>query len=279
MAILYELLAGSERALPERGRQPADTPPIVQPWVTSAANGSVRWRLGIRVISRPGRREPDHSRSSLPSSIRGGFSKRTRPRRSATERSPSSRAGGPRDRRCRRSSTGRALAVPAFVVPTATPGAPEQEHQGGPPRDGGTRSAAPGGLRAVIAMQTPRPPIDSAEVLRLVRDRAEREAGDRSACGPTSTRALGAGAHERAELSEAARSASPMDGCPSRKREGVLRRRNAVPAARGGYRAPRGVSGSIRRGVMKGEVRPDLGMAGSPPSPSAIDRRNCSLTG
>src|SRR4029079_11089791 len=63
---------------------------------------------------------------------------------------------------------------PAFVDPHVHFRTPGQEHK--EDLDSGTRSAAAGGFVAVIAMPNTSPVVDSARVLRSLREAARREA-------------------------------------------------------------------------------------------------------
>ena len=105
------------------------------------------------------------------------------------------RAGGRRGRRRRRPPP-----VPGFVDPHVHLRTPGQEHK--EDLDTGTRAAAAGGFCAVLAMPNTDPVVDSAPLLRSLRDAAApRGARSRSASWPSITRGLdGRELTEMAEL-------------------------------------------------------------------------------
>ena len=66
------------------------------------------------------------------------------------------------------------LLVPAFFDPHVHLRTPGQEHK--EDLDSGTRAAAAGGFAAVVAMPNTAPVLDSAPLLRSLREAAQREA-------------------------------------------------------------------------------------------------------
>ncbi|HEX8066645.1 MAG TPA: dihydroorotase [Thermoleophilaceae bacterium] len=112
-------------------------------------------------------------------------------------------------------------ALPAFVDPHVhlrTPGREDEEDV-----DSGTRAAAAGGFCAILAMPNTDPVVDSAPVLRSLRERARAEARVPTGFLAAITRGqAGAELTEMAELADAGAVAFTDDGLPVRS-AGVLR--------------------------------------------------------
>ena len=105
--------------------------------------------------------------------------------------------------------------LPAFVDPHVHLRTPGQEHK--EDLNTGTRAAAAGGYGAVIAMPNTDPVLDSAPLLRSLRDAATREARIPVGFLPAITRRLlGEQLTEMAELPRREPSDSPTTGGPSR---------------------------------------------------------------
>jgi dihydroorotase len=169
-------------------------------------------------------------------------------------------------------------AFPAFVDPHVhlrTPGREDEEDI-----DSGTRAAAAGGFCAVLAMPNTDPVVDSAPVLRSLRDRARAEARVPVGFLAAITRAqAGEQLTEMAELADAGASAFTDDGLPVRS-AGVLRQALQYQRLCGGVLALHEEDPSLSGvGVMhEGEVAAVLGLAGIPSvSESTIVARDCEL--
>src|SRR4051794_22027683 len=112
-------------------------------------------------------------------------------------------------------------AFPGFVDPHVhlrTPGREDEEDL-----DSGTRAAAAGGFCAILAMPNTEPVVDSAPVLRSLRERARAEARVPVGFLATITRGqAGEGLTEMAELADAGAVGFTDDGLPVRD-AGVLR--------------------------------------------------------
>ena len=155
-------------------------------------------------------------------------------------------------------------AFPAFVDPHVhlrTPGREDEEDIGT-----GTRAAAAGGYCAIVAMPNTEPEVDSASVLRSLRDRARVEA--RIPTGFTAAITVGQGGErltEMAELAEAGAVAFTDDGLPVRS-AGVMRQALQYQRLAGRPLALHEEDPSLSRdGVMhEGEVSALLGLAGIP---------------
>ena len=113
------------------------------------------------------------------------------------------------------------VALPAFVDPHVhlrTPGREDEEDI-----DSGTRAAAAGGFCAILAMPNTDPVVDSAPVLRSLRERAREEARVPTGFLAAITRGQrGEELTEMAELADAGAVAFTDDGLPVRS-AGVLR--------------------------------------------------------
>ena len=163
MAVLYELLAGTARAdAPSRGAASRSSHERRRP----ARRARPRRAAPTLLIARRARARParGHRRARTTCSC-------------ATGEIAEIGAPGTLDRaRRRRDRRGRAAATccPAFVDPHVHLRTPGQEHK--EDLETGTRAAAAGGFCAVIAMPNTDPVVDSAPLLRSLRDAAAREA-------------------------------------------------------------------------------------------------------
>jgi len=169
-------------------------------------------------------------------------------------------------------------AFPAFVDPHVhlrTPGREDEEDV-----DTGTRSAAAGGYCAVLAMPNTDPVVDSAPVLRSLRERARAEA--RIPTGFTAAITVGQNGErltEMAELADAGAAAFTDDGLPVRS-AGIMRQALRYQRLCGGVLALHEEDPTLsRNGVMhEGEVSAVLGLAGIPSvSESTMVARDCEL--
>jgi dihydroorotase len=169
-------------------------------------------------------------------------------------------------------------AFPAFVDPHVhlrTPGREDEEDI-----DSGTRAAAAGGFCTVVAMPNTAPVVDSAPVLRSLRERARVEA--HVACGFLATVTRGQGGQdltEMAELRDAGALGFTDDGLPV-TRAGVLRQALQYQRLCGGlvclHEEDPSLSGD---GVMhEGPVSTLLGLDGIPSvSESTMIARDAAL--
>ena len=169
-------------------------------------------------------------------------------------------------------------AFPGFVDPHVhlrTPGREDEEDV-----ETGTRSAAAGGYCAILAMPNTDPVVDSASVLRSLRERAREDA--RVPTGFTAAVTVGQRGEqltEMAELAEAGAIAFTDDGLPLRS-AGVMRQSLQYQRLAGRcialHEEEPSLSGS---GVMhEGEVSALLGLAGIPSvSESTMVARDCQL--
>src|ERR687885_84295 len=157
---------------------------------------------------------------------------------------------------------------PGFVDPHVHLRTPGQEHK--EDLDSGTRAAAAGGYVAVVAMPNTDPAVDSAPVLRSLREAARREARVPVGLLASVTRGLaGESLTEMAELRDAGALGFTDDGKPVQYQQlagGVLCLHEEDPTLSG-------------RGVMhEGEVAARLGLAGIPSiSESTMIGRDASL--
>ena len=111
---------------------------------------------------------------------------------------------------------------PGFVDPHVHLRVPGQEHK--EDLDSGTRAAAAGGYVAVVAMPNTDPVVDSAPVLRSLREAARREARVPVGFLAAVTRGLaGEALTEMAELRDAGALGFTDDGKPVH-RAGILRK-------------------------------------------------------
>ncbi|MEJ7790205.1 MAG: dihydroorotase, partial [Thermoleophilaceae bacterium] len=169
-------------------------------------------------------------------------------------------------------------AFPGFVDPHVhlrTPGREDEEDV-----ETGTRAAAAGGYCAIIAMPNTDPVVDSASVLRSLRERARDEA--RVPTGFTAAVTVGQAGErltEMAELADAGAIAFTDDGLPLRS-AGVMRQALQYQRLAGRCIALHEEEPTLSgAGVMhEGEISALLGLAGIPAvSESAMVARDCAL--
>jgi dihydroorotase len=169
-------------------------------------------------------------------------------------------------------------ALPAFVDPHVhlrTPGREDEEDI-----DSGTRAAAAGGFCAILAQPNTEPVVDSAPVLRSLRERARAEA--RIPTGFLAAITVGQRGEqltEMAELADVGAVAFTDDGLPVRS-AGVMRQALQYQRLAGRLLALHEEDPSLSAdGVMhEGEVSALLGLAGIPPvSESVHAARDCAL--
>ena len=167
---------------------------------------------------------------------------------------------------------------PAFVDPHVhlrTPGREDEEDL-----DSGTRAAAAGGYCAVLAMPNTDPVVDSAPVLRSLRERARIEARVATGFLAAITRGQrGAELSEMAELADAGAVGFTDDGLPVHS-AGVMRQALQYQRLAGRVLALHEEDPTLSgAGVMhEGEVSARLGLAGIPSvSESTVVSRDCAL--
>jgi dihydroorotase len=169
-------------------------------------------------------------------------------------------------------------AFPAFVDPHVhlrTPGREDEEDL-----DSGTRAAAAGGFCAILAQPNTSPVVDSAPVLRSLRERARAEA--RIPTGFLAAITVGQRGEqltEMAELAEAGAAGFTDDGLPV-KAAGVMRQALQYQRLAGRLLALHEEDPSLSgQGAMhEGEVSALLGLAGIPSiSESAQVARDCAI--
>ncbi|MEA2284218.1 MAG: dihydroorotase [Solirubrobacteraceae bacterium] len=177
------------------------------------------------------------------------------------------------------SGEGRHL-LPAFVDPHVHLRVPGQEHK--EDMETGTRAAAAGGFCAVVAMPNTDPVLDSASVLRSVRDAAARDARVAVGFMPAITRGLeGRELTEMAELRAEGALGFTDDGRPVVS-AGMLRKALQYQRLAGGVIALHEEDPSLSgRGVMhEGRVSALLGLTGIPRvSESTMVARDAALAG
>jgi dihydroorotase len=170
--------------------------------------------------------------------------------------------------------------LPAFVDPHVHLRTPGQEHK--EDLETGTRAAAAGGFCAVLAMPNTDPVIDSAPLLRSLRDAAARDARVPVGFLPAITRGLaGEELTEMAELRDEGAVGFTDDGRPVQS-AGILRKALAYQRLSGGILALHEEDPSLSGpGVMhEGEVSAALGVAGIPSvSESTMIARDAALAG
>jgi dihydroorotase len=170
--------------------------------------------------------------------------------------------------------------LPAFVDPHVHLRVPGQEHK--EDLETGTRAAAAGGFCAVVAMPNTDPVVDSAPVLRALRDAAARDARVPVAFTATITRGLrGEELTEMAELRAEGAIGFTDDGRPVVS-AGMLRKALQYQRLAGGLLALHEEDPALSgRGAMhEGEVSALLGVAGIPSvSESTMVARDCALAG
>lgn len=169
---------------------------------------------------------------------------------------------------------------PAFVDPHVHLRTPGQEHK--EDLETGTRSAAAGGFCAVLAMPNTDPVVDSAPILRSLRDAAMRDARVPVGFVPAITRGLhGTDLTEMAELREEGAVGFTDDGRPVVS-AGMLRKALQYQRLCGGVLALHEEDPSLSgKGAMhEGEVSALLGVAGIPSvSESTMVARDAMLAG
>jgi dihydroorotase len=169
---------------------------------------------------------------------------------------------------------------PGFVDPHVHLRTPGQEHK--EDLDSGTRSAAAGGFVAVVAMPNTDPTVDSAPVLRSLREAARREARVPVGFLASVTRGLaGEALTEMAELRDTGALGFTDDGKPVH-RAAMLRRALQYQRLCGGVLALHEEDPSLSgAGVMhEGEVSARLGLAGIPSiSESTMIARDAAIAG
>jgi dihydroorotase len=175
---------------------------------------------------------------------------------------------------------GRLTLLPAFFDPHVHLRTPGQEHK--EDLQSGTRAAAAGGFAGVIAMPNTDPVIDSAPLLRSLRDAAAREA--RVAVGflPAITRGLaGEQLTEMAELRQEGALGFTDDGKPVHS-AGVLRKALQYQRLCGGVIALHEEDPTLSRGgaMHEGALSAALGIAGIPAvAESTMVARDAALAG
>jgi dihydroorotase len=170
--------------------------------------------------------------------------------------------------------------LPAFVDPHVHLRVPGQEHK--EDLETGTRAAAAGGFCAVVAMPNTDPVVDSAPVLRALRDAAARDARVPVAFMASITRGRrGEELTEMAELRAEGAIGFTDDGAPVVS-AGMLRKALQYQRLAGGLLALHEEDPSLSgRGAMhEGEISALLGVTGIPSvSESTMVARDCALAG
>ncbi len=175
---------------------------------------------------------------------------------------------------------GRLRLLPAFFDPHVHLRTPGQEHK--EDLHTGTRAAAAGGFGAVIAMPNTDPVLDSAPLLRSLRDAAAREARVPVGFLPAITRGLaGEQLTEMAELRQEGALGFTDDGKPVRS-AGMLRKALQYQRLCGGVLALHEEDPTLSRGgaMHEGAVSAALGIAGIPTvAESTMVARDAALAG
>ncbi len=170
--------------------------------------------------------------------------------------------------------------LPAFFDPHVHMRTPGQEHK--EDLDTGTRAAAAGGYAAVLAMPNTDPVLDSAPLLRSLRDTAAREARISIGFLPAITRALqGEQLTEMAELRQEGAVGFTDDGRPVHS-AGMLRKALQYQRLCGGVIALHEEDPTLSRGgaMHEGAVSAALGIGGIPSiSESTMVARDAALAG
>jgi dihydroorotase len=170
--------------------------------------------------------------------------------------------------------------LPAFFDPHVHLRTPGQEHK--EDLQTGTRAAAAGGFAAIIAMPNTDPVLDSAPLLRSLRDAAAREARISVGFLPAITRGLqGEQLSEMAELREEGALGFTDDGRPVQS-AGMLRKALQYQRLCGGVIALHEEDESLSRGgsMHEGTVSAALGLSGIPGvSESTMVARDAALAG
>jgi dihydroorotase len=159
---------------------------------------------------------------------------------------------------------------PAFVDPHVHLRTPGQEHK--EDLDTGTRSAAAGGFCAVLAMPNTDPTLDSAPLLRSVRDAAARDARIPVGFVPCVTRGMaGTELTEMAALREEGAAGFTDDGKPVVS-AGMLRKALQYQRLCGGVIALHEEDPTLSgKGAMhEGDVSAQLGITGIPSISEAV---------
>ena len=170
--------------------------------------------------------------------------------------------------------------LPAFVDPHVHLRTPGQEHK--EDLDTGTRAAAAGGFCAIVAMPNTDPVVDSAPILRALRDAAGREARIPVGFTPCITRGM-QGEHltEMAELRDLGAVGFTDDGKPVTN-AGILRLALQYQRMVGGVLALHEEDPALSgRGAMhEGVVSAMLGVSGIPSiSESTLIARDAAIAG
>ena len=175
---------------------------------------------------------------------------------------------------------GRLTLTPAFFDPHVHLRTPGQEHKES--IETGTRAAAAGGFAGVIAMPNTDPVLDSAPLLRSLRDAAAREARVPVGFLPAITRGLqGEQLTEMAELRQEGALGFSDDGKPVES-AGMLRKALQYQRLCGGVLALHEEDRTLSRGgaMNEGVVSAALGIAGIPTvSESTMVARDVALAG
>lgn len=175
---------------------------------------------------------------------------------------------------------GRLLLAPAFFDPHVHLRTPGQEHK--EDLESGTRAAAAGGYAGVIAMPNTDPVLDSAPLLRSLRDAAAREARISVGFLPAITRGLaGEQLTEMAELRAEGALGFTDDGRPVQS-AGMLRKALQYQRLCGGVIALHEEDPTLSRGgaIHEGVVSAALGITGIPSlAESTMVARDAALAG
>jgi dihydroorotase len=175
---------------------------------------------------------------------------------------------------------GRLRLLPAFFDPHVHLRTPGQEHK--EDLDSGTRAAAAGGFAAVIAMPNTDPVLDSAPLLRSLRDAAARDAHVPVGFLPAITRGLlGEQLTEMAELRQHGALGFSDDGRPVAS-AGVLRKALQYQRLCGGVLSLHEEDPTLSRGgaMHEGEVSAALGVGGIPSiAESTMVARDAAIAG
>jgi dihydroorotase len=175
---------------------------------------------------------------------------------------------------------GRLRLLPALFDPHVHLRTPGQEHK--EDLQSGTRAAAAGGYAAVLAMPNTDPVLDSAPLLRSLRDAAAREACISVGFLPAITRGLeGEQLTEMAELREEGAVGFTDDGRPVQS-AGMLRKALQYQRLCGGVLALHEEDETLSRGgsMHEGVLSAALGLSGIPTvSESTMVARDAALAG
>jgi dihydroorotase len=175
---------------------------------------------------------------------------------------------------------GRLRLLPAFFDPHVHLRTPGQEHK--EDLETGTRAAAAGGFCGVIAMPNTNPVLDSAPLLRSLRDAAAREARVPVGFLPAITRGLeGEQLSEMAELRQEGALGFSDDGKPVRS-AGMLRKALQYQRLCGGVLALHEEDPTLSNGgsMHEGALSAALGIAGIPTiAESTMVARDAAIAG